>query len=143
MTRKEALAELIAKVEAGKIPSRALDAEVDAVLRIGTPKMQKEARWAYTNFPNWSAKEGKPGYCQTDPGGLWWESQKFTTSLDAAKALHEAVLPEWGWRIQDCGILCAIVVKGDTLFEAISTQAARAWLLAILRALHAQEGGDT
>lgn len=64
-------------------------------------------------------------------------------SLDAAKALHEAVLPGWGWQVfalTDCDYVA--VLDGPEFstpeIEAPYTPA-RAWLLAILEALIAQE----
>ena len=59
-------------------------------------------------------------------------------SLDAAKALHEAVLPGWVGSFASDGF--ARVAKGGrvlTLMECarIEGQPARAWLIAILRAL--------
>ena len=78
-------------------------------------------------------------------------------SLDAAKALHEALLP--GWRMDALwqgGVLCendddwscrlrcvfgkSRVVENDE--RAAIPSPARAWLLAIIRALIAQEGGE-
>ena len=107
MTRKEALAELIEKLEAGK----GLDERV---------AMRATGR-----------------------GALVWMA--FNGSLDAAKALHEAVLPGWfagvsenihghGWY--------GWVQTNERHMEARSNQPARAWLLAILKALHAQESGQ-
>jgi hypothetical protein len=108
MTRKDAIAELIAKVEA-----------------VGG----KEAVGYY------AARVFNPGYAHAINAHLG--------SLDAAKALHEAVLPGWTfvigpaavhlWRNEDYGDpFCAP-------YEGKSDNPARAWLLAILRALHAQE----
>lgn len=58
-------------------------------------------------------------------------------SLDAALALHEALLPGWGGVAGTDGL--ARVYKGGrvqtvTEFARINGQPARAWLLAILRA---------
>lgn len=68
--------------------------------------------------------------------------------LDAAKALHEALLPGWGWSVSDTGDVTlwppgltdeqnagAVEVSGDMA-------PARAWLLAILDALIAKETDD-
>lgn len=54
--------------------------------------------------------------------------------LNAAKALHEALLPGWGYRTQDMGHPWACVARADTVHESRGETAARAWLLAILRA---------
>lgn len=64
-------------------------------------------------------------------------------SLDAAKALHEVVLPGWDWECMNAGWDFA-VSKGDpcrgnyACFDACSPTPARAWLLAIIRALIAE-----
>lgn len=61
----------------------------------------------------------------------------FNGSLDAAKALHEAVLPEWDWDVASSN--AAAVFHGRALSGPYEMTAAltpaRAWLLAILRAL--------
>jgi len=61
----------------------------------------------------------------------------FHGSLDAAKALHDAVLPGWGWSVEATSNAC--VWRPDTFGVSrdieISTTAARAWLIAIIRAL--------
>jgi hypothetical protein len=63
--------------------------------------------------------------------------------IDAARALHEAVLPGWGWVVH--GETGAYVWKNETPSDDAEAEAdtpARAWLLAILKALAAQEGGE-
>ena len=79
----------------------------------------------------------------------------FDGSLDAAKALHEALLPGWGKSLNFTGIVdgsVAVTMFGPLLesagkwdfapkFEARADSPARAWLLAILLAL-ASEGGE-
>ena len=105
MTRKEALAALIANVEAGETPV------------------------------TWRAFDG-------DERTLMFIHNAFHGSLDAAKALHEAVLPGWAWSIDRMGqaMVWYPWVEGDSItHEAKATDPARAWLLAILRALHAKE----
>ena len=77
-------------------------------------------------------------------GSLW---DAYNGSLDAAKALHEAVLtsidPQYGYLVgpqyagiahPSCGVVC----------DAQSETPARAWLIAILKALIAttSEGGE-
>ena len=67
--------------------------------------------------------------------------EAFGGSLDAAKALHEALLPGWHWNI----VLDAATVwpkyPGDPTdaidSDMIEGNPARAWLLAILRAKEA------
>ena len=105
MTRKQALAELIAKVEAGEPSPHYI--------------------WQRSLGTHYSL-----GYRAA--GG----------SLDAAKALHEAVLPKCGWRVGSVGPCEAVVNRlygGADEYSAVSPDPARAWILAILRALHSME----
>jgi hypothetical protein len=111
MTRKEALAELIAKVEAGEIAASDFDAFVP-VFNVTTTG--NDAHMAYRG------------------------------SLDAAKALHEAVLHErvfveieWSKRYNDEARVT--ISLGENGWYAGSGTPARAWLLAILKALHGME----
>ena len=64
----------------------------------------------------------------------------YNGSLDAAKALHEAVLPDHRARI-DVGkkYRAWIITPDNEKFDAYSTNPARAWLIAILKALIAGE----
>lgn len=60
-------------------------------------------------------------------------------SLDAALALHEALLPGWGWKTQKllCNDYYTAEVWGEYAYSeesGTSTTPARAWLQAILRA---------
>jgi hypothetical protein len=64
--------------------------------------------------------------------------------MNAAKALHEALLPRWGWMVADKRSACVIPTDADRA-NGISGETgisegnpARAWLLAILRAYRAQ-----
>lgn len=68
-------------------------------------------------------------------------ARAYDGSLDAAKALHEAVLPGWRWEGFE-GELWRVWERRDPVGAHESTDAdpARAWLLAILSALIAQEG---
>lgn len=73
-------------------------------------------------------------------GALASEAAKaYHGSLDAAKALHEAVLPGWGWTFPHSE-KCTLV-HSDFLEQHghHHNNPARAWLLAILKALIAQE----
>ena len=68
----------------------------------------------------------------------------YNGSLDAAMALHEALFPRWMWGRDTEGAIWVArdmyhVVHGPD-FEANHENTARAWLLAILEALIAQEG---
>jgi hypothetical protein len=118
MTRIEALKELAAKVEAGRLD---------------------ECRYTTARFE--------------DAGFDKWAELAYHGSLDAAKALHEAVLPGWKPRMPAAPWNeKSFAVEGPTLvddpegdcsgfpsFVGKSDTPARAWLLAILRALIAQE----
>ena len=112
-----ALKDLLAKVEAGWPPD------------IDTPYMTPfHAVW-----PDWRAQQA------------WMANQG---SLDAAKALHEAVLPGWapsiGQNVHHCYWFAHLLraengsIVGDYEGSAIDNPA-RAWLIAIIRALIAQE----
>ena len=67
----------------------------------------------------------------------------FDGSLDAAKALHEALLPGWSYVLEDDdGNIHAAVWPHGEIGEQSSGSgptAARAWLLAVLRAYAAQQ----
>lgn len=84
----------------------------------------------------WWGDLPRPDYLHTD---LCWKA--FNGSLDAAKALHDAVLPDLLW-----DIWCGTDMNGRryygcniaTVDTAYHTDPARAWLIAILRALIAQ-----
>ena len=112
MSRKEALAELIAKVEAGDRTASLRD----------TPLK---------------------GHGKLYEGAL-------NGSLDAAKALHEAVLPGMFWNMghldnPSLGYVCTVAAghfADSPSWRGFADTPARAWLLSILRALHAQEGGE-
>lgn len=72
-------------------------------------------------------------------GDEWYSfGRAYDGSLGAAKALHEAVLPDQSIRIERR--VGGWVVWLDNPFQGISDYPARAWLLAILEALIAQEG---
>ncbi|WP_103171587.1 hypothetical protein [Paracoccus sp. SY] len=53
--------------------------------------------------------------------------------LNAAKALHDALLPEHDWERDDTGRMSVTHCNGDYSAKVIGNPA-RAWLLAILRA---------
>ena len=78
----------------------------------------------------------RPAVLHTD---LCWKS--FNGSLDAAKALHDAALPGWDMQINtyeddsfEASVSQPLQVK---TYDGVSPFMARAWLLAILRALAA------
>jgi hypothetical protein len=98
--RKDALIELLAKVEAGELP-----------FHMGV-------------------------------GAFGWEDATlaegaFLGSIDEAKALHDAVLPGWGWSYysDDGHFLVGHPTDGKIYEETHNANPARAWLIAILQAL--------
>ena len=109
MTRKEALSELIEKVEAGSFPG---DANVTELFGVAPPT--RLMVYAYEAF-----------------GG----------SLDAAKELHDAVLPVAWAHVRYTGKYghATVDMDGEEYDANNAPNPARAWLLAILRALYAQE----
>jgi len=106
MTRKQALAKLIEKVEAGD-----------------------------------ATNDGSMFRAFGDKWTICFDA--FHGSLDAALALHEAVLPGWGYvdllrRGSRHTAHIAVDVFELTLTGVADTPA-RAWLLAIIKALHAEK----
>ena len=68
-----------------------------------------------------------------------WDA--YQGSLDAAKSLHEAVLPGWSWQGFG-GELWRVWQKSDPEFNFVGLEhdtPARAWMLAIIKALIARE----
>jgi hypothetical protein len=112
------LDELIEKLKKAGGPDRALDAAIDATLRIGKPNHQT---WVRDNFPTWRGRPG--GRCEVvhscGDGGVHWESEPFTASVDAALALLERVLPGWqieqlSWESKPNGlVVCSIGNFGE------------------------------
>ena len=114
MTRKEALAKLITAVEANSLAT-------------------VSAEHIYVAFGAHLQRR-------------FWEC--WNGSLDAVKALHEAVLPDFiaypeaggasvGVRVWSCTVESWI--EGQEYHGSNQPEPSRAWLLSILRALHAQE----
>jgi hypothetical protein len=112
--RKNALIELRAEVKAGDIPVTGIDR---------FRAIPKRGGGAYGD-PNWY-----------DAAGAYWRGD-----LDAAKSLHEAVLPNHRARI-DVGkkYRSWIITPDNKKFDAYSDTPARAWLIAILTALIEEE----
>lgn len=125
MSRKEridALKQLAAKVEAGDIRG----------VQIIAKRMASAARDAGETFPSLHVEKAMCG------------------SLDAAKALMEAVLPWWSWRVAEAygpntdAYRTLWVSRPESwrtghTADALKHGDARAWLLAILRAMIAME----
>ena len=60
-------------------------------------------------------------------------SDAYSGSLDAAKALHDALLPGWGWTISADG--ASVYGDDPKVYDVDNAHIpARAWLLAILKA---------
>lgn len=124
MTRKQALIELRDKVTAGQFDADPGGAHLPP----------------FTKFM--SASENALPQDVRGCSVLAWECYK--GSLDAALALHQAVLPNEGWRVEWIAKypalafvkapFCASVGWGVT-HRAYAETPARAWLLAILSAL--------
>ena len=121
MTRKQALAELISKVEAGTlIPDNLIvSSEVSAMIDLAVNVSDLH-------------------------GDVWADlCNAYDGSLDAAKALHEAVLPDWYVFIKgQKGYVwfAELMDRDDNRHPQTEGETpARAWLLSILRALHSME----
>ena len=127
MTRKEALSALIAEVEAGELPDRFL-------IYAAFPEFSKHmSSWPVVALIYWIM----------DPDDI--------RAMGAAKALHEAVLPGWtmdqmnqwhedgtprGWAVH---LLRHKPLPKKREQGSDLDNPARAWLLAILKALYSME----
>lgn len=91
------------------------------------------------------AGEWFPGLAQLSFGGVQNYHNAlnaYNGSLDAAQALHEALLPGWHFDIDsEAGGVCVFKSALDSAELGKCECLARAWLLAILKALIAQEEG--
>lgn len=113
MTNTATLRTLLKRVESAARPCRIIDAELDAALRVGTPKME---RWTWTNFPEWRASHsGMVEVVHSDgSGGMTSNSQPFTASLDASILLAERMLPATEFILYGGGaVLPTAVLRGD------------------------------
>ena len=121
MSRIEALKQLAEKVEAG-----------EEYATMGHTALCRDAFPKPDDFDGSREAYAKSG---AQMAILAWKNG----SLDAAKALHEAVLPGHYFTIYGSSAL--VSSKNDDWEEivAIKGNPARAWLLAILKALIAQE----
>ena len=129
--RKDAITKLLAKVEAGE--------------KYETMGHTILCQKAFPKPDNFDGSRKSYAESATQLAILAWRNG----SLDAAKALHEAVLPEWAWTkgfsIVDAGSTFITVFleheddnKWEVFFGA-NDNSARAWLIAILKALIAGE----
>jgi len=114
MTDTQALRDLLVKVEAGTIFA-------------GDFVTDEEAALVYDAFP--------PNDDDV-VGSAEWVGLAHDGSLDAAKVLHEAVLPGCSWGVGDT---CAgVYINGEYRSKEVCGNPARAWLICILRAMIAQ-----
>lgn len=68
--------------------------------------------------------------------------EAFSGSLDAAKALHDALVPKWAtWDASRSFFGCewSLTDGEETVYACTKHDPARAWLLAILKAFRQQE----
>lgn len=70
--------------------------------------------------------------------------EAFDGDLNAAKALHEALLPGWEWRLVEnrawvWRTATNLTESGEVEDDAFKGLPARAWLIAILKAYRSQE----
>jgi hypothetical protein len=107
--RRDALASLIARVEAATGPDRRLDLDICAAL--GTLEYASTAR-GYTRMPH----------------------PELTASIDAALAFAERVLPGKGWRL----LYSAMMDWRAHVEPNVGKLLPRVLILALLRALQAQ-----
>lgn len=118
MTRSDALRALLAKVEAGEWD----DVDDNALWTLDADDIEQTFGSALTSqiYRGWHAYAG---------------------SLDAAKALHEAVLPGWDWGRSAASGQFYVWNTGEGPASAMSNNEdpARAWLICILKALIATE----
>ena len=126
MTKLEALTDLLAKVKAG-----AFD-----------PEPTRPLRWRFNKFAE--AYELAFGLHNRNLEKVW---DAYKGSLDAAMALHEAVLPGRGWFFEAGGTprMCAGIFHEDVKTPPHIGKAdtpSRAWLVAIIKALIAMEKND-
>ena len=146
MSRLEQLKDLLSKIESGEFSNAQKNAEIDALLRVGSAKLRKSAEWAWAGFPRWRArKSDELGWiCEVlhadDTGGVNWKSEKFCTSIDAAMLLKDATLPDWEWGFD--GSIAWVKQAGlrtSYRADAQNGMTALAFVIAILKALIAQE----
>lgn len=132
------LLELAERVANGE----ATNSEVDALLRVGVFNTPMYAR---NNFPAWRAKspEQVEVVHSDGTGGVWWSCDKFLTSLDAAKRLHDLVLPgeDYSLGVSD-GEFSASIVTEYCDFPATGDTLAAAWVAAILKAKAASSDNE-
>lgn len=78
----------------------------------------------------------RPGFTGTRKESATMQ-RAYHGSIDAAKALHEALLPEWKWGVVDHAdgdFGAGVGLKEVDEMIGVSTNASRSWLIAILKA---------
>lgn len=138
MTSKQTLLKALKEAEG---PSRELDAMTEAILR--SKPNANPGHFIFRNFPEW----GWRGDGRVEAGDIWWQAQRYTSSLDVCLALQERVLP-------GCDPVASITASKPAraklaafirtnyvkdVFHAHAPAPAIAWLIAIVEALIAQE----
>jgi predicted secreted Zn-dependent protease len=92
------------------------------------------------------AGEWFPGLAQLSFGGVQnysYAAESFIGSIDAAKALHEAVLPGFHYSIDsEGGSVCVFDHLMSNAQLGTDDDPARAWLIAIIKALISMEGAE-
>lgn len=90
---------------------------------------------------DWGVEASKAARISSpDMNDTMWDA--YCGSLDAAKALHDAVLPDWRWEVGTNNLHMGpigSVWNGRRTFTACASAPARALLIAILKALIAEE----
>lgn len=112
----QTITSLIEKLEGAEVGSRELDALVAVALKLDCkPNLPDDLHWL--------RPIQKDDHCA--PGTYWFvqrsgmslrTSEPVTTSLDAALALAERVLPGWWWTAGRCGLTCHASVGPDSKF---------------------------
>lgn len=133
-------AELLERLRVATEGDRDLDAEVAVAL--GHVIKWKTANYTMEQFPAiyWKAPHPYAGMCEPCPA--------FTTSLDAAVALCERVLPGWHWSLHQSQIaqVCPCDEYGSIIerleLEEFGRTPALALCIAILSALSVDIGDD-
>ena len=122
MTRKEAQEEMIKKLEAG--------------VKYETAGHTIICAKAFPKSDNFGGSREAYARSAAQQAILAWRNN----SLDAAKELHEAVLPGWDYGYD--GSIAWVQRPGlGSIYrhDDMNGYTSRAWLIAILKALHAQE----
>lgn len=85
-----------------------------------------------------------PDSLQSDDWGMTFAAA-YNGSLDASRALHDAVLPGYGWAVTDRSARIWVINSGFSVAATAPVPVtynnpARAWLIAILEALISEDG---